>query len=381
MGRTWPNPPVGAYLLCRTTSNEIISYEGYTEKPGRRHAEIVLLDDFDQHREEVERAVLFVTLEPCSTYGRTPPCVNRIVNYDFIKTVVVMNRDPLLSGEGIRILKENGKNIIEPKKKIGPDTSDPFLGGFLGRVNGTGPRLHLKAAAYADGMMGRKKERIRISGEESFRFGMALRAKMDAVLVGPGTISVDHPGLNLRKSCKGDGNIVFEKIKGNDRFIDALLSNSGAIENLNYDDADYEPERVFILDRAFDGCKEFYAKQKQLEKITGKKSVFYITESSKSIWTDFEIDAILPDLKKENFSGELRRRLSERGYNEVLVEGGAGLFNSMKFLLHEHDRVYLLTSKQFYSGDKSDAVYLPEFLLKREPVSSYRLGEDDLIVS
>lgn len=381
MGRTWPNPSVGAYLLCRTTSGELFALEGYTEKPGSRHAEIVLLDKLDRLRREINKAILFVTLEPCSTHGRTPPCTNRILQYDFLKTVIVMNRDPLMSGEGIRILKENGKKIIEPEKTYIPDKSDPFLGGFLSRVTHTGPRLHLKAAVMSDSVLGSRKERIYISGNQALRFGMALRAKMDAVLVGPGAIAVDYPGLNLRKDEKHTGDIAFEKIKGKDRFTDALLENIKEIETLNLDDKDYQPDRIFILDRHFENSMEFYDKQKKLENSTGRKSVFLTTETSQHIWTGLEIDGILPDFNSPFFTEKLRNTLSDRGYNEVLVEGGAGIFNLFSAQLKKHDRFYILRSKKTFSGNKPDAVYLPEFMQKRSSIAEYRLGEDDLIVS
>ncbi|MDH5654882.1 MAG: hypothetical protein OEZ34_03170, partial [Spirochaetia bacterium] len=315
----------------------------------------------------------------CSTHGRTPPCTDRILKYPWIKTLAVFNRDPLLSGEGIRRLKKNGKKIFERNIYYNQKAVDPFLGGFLLRTSGRGPRFHLKAAVFSDGIMGSRDSRVLISGNESLRFGMALRAKLDAVLVGPGTIHVDLPSLHLRE-CSDLQNPDWELLSGTDLFSEALLGNLREIEMKNYKDLDYQPDRVMILDEKFDQFEAFYEKQMNLEKTTGRKSVFFVTEKSKQTWKKIQYDAVIPDFGDPAQGEVLRRHLADRGYNEVLIEGGAGLFESILPSLDKEDRIYILKSRKYFSGDPENAVYLPKKMF-RSPFFRCRLGEDELSVS
>ncbi len=120
MGRTSPNPPVGAVLLAKTKTMQIF-FTGATEMKGGRHAEIVCIDKYlhlCKHEPiwEKARLHLYTSLEPCSHFGHTPPCTSRILEIGQIESVLSWIRDPFLEISGIKILRDAGlkANFINP---------------------------------------------------------------------------------------------------------------------------------------------------------------------------------------------------------------------------------------------------------------------------
>jgi len=131
-GKTYPNPLVGAVVV---RDGKIIG-EGYHKKAGEPHAEIVALKKAGK---KARRAVLYVTLEPCAHYGKTPPCVDSIIKGG-IKKVYAAMRDPnpLVNGKGLRILKENGvKTATGICRREAKELNKKYLSSFCSRRKGT----------------------------------------------------------------------------------------------------------------------------------------------------------------------------------------------------------------------------------------------------
>ncbi|ABK62611.1 riboflavin biosynthesis protein RibD [Clostridium novyi NT] len=190
VGYTYPNPLVGAVIV---KDNKIIG-QGYHERFGGAHAEVNALKNAT---EDVTGATMYVTLEPCSHYGKTPPCANTIVKSG-IKEVIVGMRDPneLVAGRGINILKENGIKVIvgvfeEEIKKINEI--------FIKYITTKEPFCILKTAMTLDGkiatVMGDSKW---ISNELSREYVHEIRHRVAGIMVGIGTVLKDDPSLTTR---------------------------------------------------------------------------------------------------------------------------------------------------------------------------------------
>ncbi|MBO4779576.1 MAG: bifunctional diaminohydroxyphosphoribosylaminopyrimidine deaminase/5-amino-6-(5-phosphoribosylamino)uracil reductase RibD [Selenomonadaceae bacterium] len=189
-GRTSPNPLVGAVIV---REGKIIA-EGWHRQAGTPHAEIHALN---MAGELAKGATLYVTLEPCSHFGRTPPCARAIVEAG-IKRVVAAMKDPnpQVAGRGFEILQSAG---IEVEVGILEEEARKLNEVFLKWVTRKLPFVTLKFACSLDGKIATVNgESQWISGEESRKFGHHLRDINDAILVGAGTVLADDPSLTTR---------------------------------------------------------------------------------------------------------------------------------------------------------------------------------------
>lgn len=190
IGQVSPNPLVGCVIV---KGDKIIS-AGYHKKFGKEHAEV---NAIESAKENIEGSTMYVNLEPCSHWGKTPPCVDRIIQSK-IKRVVVGTNDmnPLVSGKGIKKLKSAGINV-----KVGVLENDCIeLNKFFFKyVTKKMPYVTLKAAMTLDGKIADDRGNSKwISSLESRRYVHRLRASYDAVLVGKNTVNIDDPKLNVR---------------------------------------------------------------------------------------------------------------------------------------------------------------------------------------
>ena len=189
-GKVSPNPMVGAVIV----KNERILGAGFHEKFGSKHAEI---NAIEKVKENIEGATLFTNLEPCSHYGKTPPCVDRIIS-EKIKRVVIgtLDMNPLVSGKGVKKLKSAG---IDVKVSVLENECIELNKFFFKYVTKKLPYVSLKAAQTIDGKIADKSgESSWISSLQSRKYVHSLRAKYDAVLVGKGTVEKDDPKLTVR---------------------------------------------------------------------------------------------------------------------------------------------------------------------------------------
>ena len=189
-GRTSPNPMVGAIVVKH--GREI--GRGYHEQAGGPHAEIVALK---QAGRETAGATLYVNLEPCSHHGKTPPCVNTILEAGITTVVCAMeDPNPRVQGEGIRHLRANGVGVrVGVLRRQAMRQNEAHVKfAVTGR-----PLVTLKIAQTLDGMIATTGGRgERISGPAAEKFVHLLRARYDAVLVGKNTVMQDDPQLTVR---------------------------------------------------------------------------------------------------------------------------------------------------------------------------------------
>lgn len=189
-GRTSPNPLVGAVIV---REGKIIA-EGWHRKAGTPHAEVHALN---MAGELAKNSTLYVTLEPCSHFGRTPPCANKIVEAGIKKVVVAMqDPNPKVAGRGIEILKSAG---IEVEVGILEDEAQKLNEVFLKWITKKLPFVTLKFACSLDGKIATwAGESQWISSAESRKFTHHLRDIHDAIMVGSGTVLADNPTLTTR---------------------------------------------------------------------------------------------------------------------------------------------------------------------------------------
>lgn len=193
-GRTAPNPPVGAVLVRMEPSGPVVVGLGRTGDGGRPHAERIALL---QARGEAKGATLYVTLEPCSHFGRTPPCADAVVAAGIARAVVAtLDPNPVVAGRGTQKLEAAG---IPVTLGVGRAEAERDLAGHIRRMTEGRPHVRLKLALSADGAIGRRGEgQIGISGPASRTRAHLLRAQSDAIAVGVGTVIADDPALTCR---------------------------------------------------------------------------------------------------------------------------------------------------------------------------------------
>jgi diaminohydroxyphosphoribosylaminopyrimidine deaminase/5-amino-6-(5-phosphoribosylamino)uracil reductase len=168
--------------------------EGYHAKTGEAHAEIIALQ---QAREEARGAILYLNLEPCTHYGKTPPCAPQVIEAGVKRVVIGMeDPNPLVKGKGIEILRKAGLDVaVGILEKECRRVNEAFCKYILKKE----PFVILKVAATLDGKMAtRNGDSKWISGEASRRFVHKLRDQVDGVMVGIGTVLKDDPLLTAR---------------------------------------------------------------------------------------------------------------------------------------------------------------------------------------
>ena len=196
-GATSPNPMVGAILV---KGGKVIG-RGWHRRAGRPHAEIEALCDAHKRGHNSKGATLYVTLEPCCTHGRTPPCTDAIIAAG-IKRVVVgaVDPNPKHSGRGFKILRRAG---LEVMTGVLAEECAHLNEAFNHWVIHRTPFVTVKAAMTLDGKIATPSGESKwITGREARAYGMKLRQGSDAILVGINTILKDDPSLTVRTKMK-----------------------------------------------------------------------------------------------------------------------------------------------------------------------------------
>ena len=191
----YPNPAVG----CCIVHDDLIIGEGYTSKYGGSHAEVNAISSV-RNKNLLSKSSLYVTLEPCSHFGKTPPCSDLILKYNIPRVYIGINDpNPKVSGKGVKKLKENGVHV---EVNILPEICKNHHKIFLTNITKKRPFIILKWAETADGYIETKKKKIAqpiwISNEYSRQLSHKFRSEIDSILVGSKTIIDDNPRLNTR---------------------------------------------------------------------------------------------------------------------------------------------------------------------------------------
>ena len=193
LGRTWPNPAVGCVIV---RDGQVIA-RGRTRDGGRPHAEADAIAEATVSGQSLKGATAYVTLEPCSHHGRTPPCADALVASGVSRVVSALeDPDPRVKGQGHERLKAAG---IAVEVGEGAAEAAEINAGFLLRIREGRPLFHLKIASSLDGRIATASGESKwITGEAARRDGHRLRAIHDAILVGAATATADDPDLTCR---------------------------------------------------------------------------------------------------------------------------------------------------------------------------------------
>ncbi|WP_407522433.1 bifunctional diaminohydroxyphosphoribosylaminopyrimidine deaminase/5-amino-6-(5-phosphoribosylamino)uracil reductase RibD [Methylobacterium oryzisoli] len=193
LGRTWPNPSVGAVIVAGPPGAERIVAQGVTQPGGRPHAERIALAEAGP---AARGATLYVTLEPCSHHGRTAPCADAVIAAGIARVVSAMDDpDPRVAGRGHARLRAAG--IAVTVGVLGEEARRDHR-GHVARVIENRPALQLKLARTSDGFAAGGPDRLLITGPLANARVHLLRAHADAIMVGVGTLIADDPELTVR---------------------------------------------------------------------------------------------------------------------------------------------------------------------------------------
>ncbi|VGO15202.1 Riboflavin biosynthesis protein RibD [Pontiella desulfatans] len=219
-GLTRPNPPVGAVLVLE---GHIVA-EGWHRKAGEDHAERDCIGKLPPMPVNLSSATLYVTLEPCSTHGRTPPCTDIILEKGIGRVVVsVVDLNPAHAGRGLKILEEAGVEVVSGVCEAeGRELVAPFEKFITSGM----PYVTLKLASTLDGKIADSEGNSKwITGAEARERVQAMRRRADAIMVGAGTVRADNPSLLPRPS---EGREPFRVVIGTTIPADCKVLTDGA---------------------------------------------------------------------------------------------------------------------------------------------------------
>ncbi len=347
LGITKDNPSVGAVIV---KNNKIIG-KGSTQPPPGKHAEIMAIEDAIKNGYSLENSSMYVTLEPCSFYGRTPACAIEISKTKIKEVIIgITDPNPKVNGNGIKILETNKKVV---KYNFLKDEIKYLHRFFIKHLNSNLPYITLKIATSLDGYIGKKDSQIWLTNEASKRFSHRLRHFYDAILVGFDTLIVDNPLLNIRYKFKNYG----EKSNINKIILWSSRRHLSPeqLENLNI--FKQKDTNIFIIGDNFSKEEKSFFNKKENIKVFNKNS-----KDTKEI---LEIFAIL----KKNYE-----------IYSILIEGGAKIFN---FFLQEdiYDELNLFYSNKILkNGIKLFNEYLDFSEINLNLFKQKKLGKNNFVI-
>ena len=310
-GWTAPNPLVGAVVV----KNGRVIGEGYHRKYGELHAERNALAACS---EDPAGATLYVTLEPCCHYGKTPPCTEIIIEKKIAK-VVIGSRDPnpKVAGKGARILREHGIEVVEDYMREACDALNPV---FFHYITTKTPYVVLKFAMTLDGKIATRTGASKwITGEAAREHVHRLRGRYAGILAGIGTVLADDPMLN----CRIDGAHQPLRI-----ILDSHL-------------------RIPMGSRLVRSAKEYplliVCNESARDREEGASRIQKLEEAGAKVWT-------LPEKNGHPDLNVLMQRLGEEKIDSVLIEGG-GTVNEAALKAHIVHHVYAYIAPKIFGGE------------------------------
>ena len=316
LGRVWPNPAVGCVIV---DSHGAVAGRGWTQPGGRPHAETEALL---RAGKRARGGTAYVTLEPCSHFGKTPPCAESLISAGISRVVAaLLDPDERVAGQGFQTLEKAG---VKVEQGLSEHVARFDQAGFLSRVLLGRPMIALKTAMSLDGRVATLTGDSKwITGPESRRHGHLLRASHDAILIGVGTAIADNPRLDCR-------------ISGFDKASPVRIILDSQLKLANYTELD-------VIARAKNQKTWVFTVSKDKNRISKLEAlgvqVFQIS-STKSGNVDVKaVSAIL----------------AEQGITRLLIEGGASVATS--FLSNRLvDRVHAFRAPQIIGADGLAAI-------------------------
>jgi len=352
---TSPNPNVG----CVIVNNDIVVGEGFHRKAGLGHAEVNALAIAGS---QATHATCYVTLEPCSHFGRTPPCALALVKAGIKRVVVAMvDPNPKVAGRGIAILEEAG---IQVDVGLLTEQAEALNLGFITRMKHKRPRITVKMASSLDGKTALKNGVSQwITGPSARSDVQYYRAQQSAILTGVGTVLADDPSLNVR----------YQELLNSPRFDANLVSE----EDLR------QPIRI-ILD-----SNNQLSLQEKLFTLPGKVIIVSLIARDVSGFKQqtAEIEQIIA---KENQQGridlnDLLSQLNDYEINDLWIEAGATLAGD--FFNNDLVDEFILYQATKLMGDQGrNLVNLPNFSTMNEIIqfklhSVKQIGDDIRLIN
>ena len=191
---TSPNPMVGAVIL----HEDRIIGEGYHQRRGEAHAEVRAIESVrPEDRDKISDSTMYVSLEPCSHQGLTPPCCDLIISKKIPRVVIAMtDPNPKVSGSGIARLKEHGVDVICGVLEAASRQLNP---GFVRRMESTRPHVILKFVQSYDRYIGMPDRQVWLSNAYEKVLVHKIRSAVDAIMIGTNTAVIDNPRLSTRE--------------------------------------------------------------------------------------------------------------------------------------------------------------------------------------
>lgn len=200
IGLSEPNPRVGCVITAPDRGAPRVIGRGHTQQAGGPHAEVMALRDAQARGERLQGATAYVTLEPCSHHGRTPPCCDALIAAGIARVVVAStDPNPLVCGQGLARLRAGGIAVLELPPGPLPTQAHELNIGFFSRMQRGLPWVRLKVAMSLDGRTALNNGASQWITSEAARIdGHAWRKRAGAVLTGVGTVRDDDPRLDVR---------------------------------------------------------------------------------------------------------------------------------------------------------------------------------------
>lgn len=292
---THPNPRVGCILV----RNQQILSKGWHEYAGQGHAEVNALANLKKGG-HAQGATAYVTLEPCSHYGKTPPCSDALIEAGIKRVVIGMvDPNPLVAGDGVKRLKDNG---IEVKTGVLESEAKALNPGFIQRMVSQRPKIRCKMAMSLDGRTAMASGESKwITSVEAREDVQRLRAESSAILTGIGTVLADDPSMNIRSETFASIVRQPERI-----ILDSQLRVPVTA-------------KMFTLDGQIVICTA-HSSREQTEKVRALES-----QGASLHYLDSE----QLDGRQQLSLTELKAFMVQRQYNDVLLEAGSVLTGSM----------------------------------------------------
>ena len=303
---TYPNPRVG----CVIVKNSEVVGEGYHHRAGEPHAEINALLQTHSVNKSAKGATAYVTLEPCSHTGKTPPCANALIEAGVSRVVIAMqDPSPRVAGQGIQRLRDAGIDVVVGAVGVLETEVRALNSGFIKRMEHRLPWVRVKLGMSLDGRTAMSSgESQWITGEDARADVQRLRASADAILTGSGTVLADDPSLNVRASASELG-LHAENDKNHENF------------------EIHQPLRV-VLDSALK-----MSPQSKMLSLEGDTLIYTCSDDANKQQALEKSGAIINQIKPDELGRvplkPVLQDLAKQQINEVHVEAGATLCGAL----------------------------------------------------
>lgn len=334
---TSPNPRVGCVLVNHSHDHSKVIGEGYHQKAGQGHAEVNAINDAQANFPELLKgATAYVTLEPCSHFGRTPPCAQGLIDAGIGRVIAAMvDPNPLVSGNGLAMLEQAG---IKTQFGLLEGAAKALNVGFIKRMTIGVPYVRAKLAASIDGKTAMKSGESKwITSSQARQDVQRLRAQSCAIITGADSVLVDDAKMTVR------------------------WSELGSLQDNYPEDELRQPLRIII-----DSQQRLTA---DLALFAQKSPIMIVHTLSSpdddpplenlATWPHF-VEQVAVNVNEQGKASlsELLLLLAKRGINEVLLESGARLTGAF---IEEHlvDELILYQAPKLMGGDGKNLVEMP----------------------